>query len=58
MLDFGKISGDIINNKKMKQKKKDIPQYFDCKICGAIGNWEEFINKGLCHADKPKFKKK
>ena len=27
-------------------------EYIKCETCGAVGNWPEFIEKGLCH-NKP-----
>lgn len=28
--------------------KKKLDKYYKCS-CGAVGNWKEFIKKGLCH---------
>ena len=31
-----------------KQIRKGIT-YYKCLTCGAVGNWKEFIAKGICH---------
>lgn len=28
------------------------PEFIKCEICGAVGNWKEFIKAGLCHKKK------
>jgi hypothetical protein len=31
------------------RKKDKLNKYRKCSICGAVGNWAEFIEAGLCH---------
>jgi hypothetical protein len=30
-------------------KKRPKEKYYRCKVCGAVGNWKEFIERGRCH---------
>lgn len=36
-------------SKEIQKQKREGEWYYKCPVCGAVGNWKEFIESERCH---------